>query len=230
MRNVNDSKDELKKFYGPDYVDRFEKNQPLFRLSRLMKYVEISKDADIADFGCGNGLLLTYLHDKVRTYSGVDFSEFFIETAKRRQIMLGIENAEFFCESIESFCSRNNEKFDAGFVLDLAEHVPDEEWIRILAAIRKSLKPCGKLYLHTPNAVFFIEIMKKKNFLLHQFKEHVAVRNINENTQMLENAGFSDHNVIQMSHYNVLKYLDFFKIIPHIGKYFEARIFIVAKK
>jgi hypothetical protein len=72
--------------------------------------------------------------------------------------------------------------------------------------------------------------MKKKNFLLHQFKEHVAVRNINENIQMLKNAGFSDNKIILLSHYNVLKYLDFFKIIPYFGKYFVARIFIIAKK
>lgn len=230
MRNVNESEEVLRNYYGPEYVDKFEKNQPLSRLSRLMKYVEIPKDADVADFGCGNGLLLTCLHDKVRTYSGVDFSEFFIDTAKKRQKMLGIVNAAFFFESIEAFCSRNYEKFDAGFVMDLAEHVPDKEWIRILSAIRNSLKPSGKLYLHTPNAEFFIEILKKNNFILHQIKEHVAVRNVNKNIQMLEYAGFSEFEIKMIPHYNVLRYLNFLTLTPYIGKYFLSRIFIVAKK
>ena len=226
---MTESKDSLKHFYDKEYVDKFEK-KPLFRISRLMKYVELPKDSEIADFGCGNGFLMICLHDKVRRYSGVDFSELFIDAAKKRQKMLGIDNAEFFCESIEAFCSRNSEKFDAGFVLDLAEHVPDKEWIRILIAIRNSLKPSGKLYLHTPNSEFFIEIMRKKNVLLPQFKEHVAVRNVNENILMLRNAGFSKFEIKMLPHYNFLRYINFLSLIPGIGKYCKARIFIIVKK
>jgi 2-polyprenyl-3-methyl-5-hydroxy-6-metoxy-1,4-benzoquinol methylase len=221
--------DPLKKFYDKEYVCQYEK-KPLSRIIRLMKYVELPEDADVADFGCGNGVLMICLHDKVRTYSGVDFSELFIEAAKKKQKKLGIVNADFFCESIEEFCSRNSEKFDAGFVFDLAEHVPDKDWIRILDSIRNSLKPSGKLYLHSPNAEFFIEKMKMKNFLLQQFKEHVAVRNPGENIQMLECAGFSEHEIKMLPHYNILRFIHFLSFIPGIGKYFKARIFIIAKK
>jgi 2-polyprenyl-6-hydroxyphenyl methylase/3-demethylubiquinone-9 3-methyltransferase len=226
---MTESEDSLVHYYGHEYVDKFEK-KPLFRVSRLMKYVELPEDSNVADFGCGNGLLLTCLHNKVRTYFGVDFSEFFIDAAKKRQKILGIVNAEFYCESIESFCSRNGEKFDAGFVLDLAEHVPDKEWIRILKAIRNSLKPSGKVYLHTPNADFFVETMKKRKIIFHQFKEHVAVRTIGENIRMLEHAGFSEFEIKMLPHYNLSRYLNFFTILPFIGKYLEARIFIIAKK
>jgi 2-polyprenyl-6-hydroxyphenyl methylase / 3-demethylubiquinone-9 3-methyltransferase len=225
--------DPVKKFqnlYEKDYVEKFEREQSPLRIKRLMQYIDLPKDSHVADFGCGNGMLLTSIYDKVRMYSGVDFSEPFIIAARNRQQSCGISNADFFCESIESFCSRNRDKFDAGFVMDLAEHVPDNEWAAILSAIHSSIKPGGKLYLHTPNAEFFLEIMKKKNFIFHQFEEHVAVRDITRNTRMLEDAGFFKVEVKLLPHYNILQYMHFLSFFPFIGKYFKARIFILAEK
>jgi len=175
-------------------------------------------------------MLLDYIHDKVRTYSGVDFSENFISAARNRQKRRGISNAVFFCESIESFCFRNHEKFDAGFVLDLAEHVYDQEWVRILTAIRSSLKPGGRLYLHSPNAEFFLEIMKKKECIFHQFKEHVAVRDVNQNICLLKDAGFVNYEIKLLPHYNVLRYMHVLSFFPLVGHFFKGRILIIAEK
>ena len=221
---------ELQSLYEDDYVDKFQKKQSPFRISRLLRYVQLPMDSDVADFGCGNGMLLDYLHDKVRSYSGIDFSQHFITAARNRQIESEISNADFFCESIVSFCSHNHEKFDAVFTLDLAEHVYDKEWAEILTAIHRSLKLGGILYLHTPNGEFFVEILKKKNILLHQFKEHVAIRDVYENTRMVKNAGFSHYEVKLLPHYNVLRFFHFLSFFPIIGKYFKARIFIIAEK
>ena len=220
----------LQNLYENDYVEKFEREQSPLRISRLMQYTDLPEDSHIADFGCGNGMLLSCIHDRVKTYSGVDFSEHFIIAARSRQKNLGIANADFFCESIESFCSRNHNKFDAGFVLDLAEHVPDKEWSSILSAIHSSVKPGGRLYVHTPNAEFFLEIMKNKNIIFHQFEEHVAVRDVSRNTRMLEDAGFFIVEVKLLPHYNILRYLHFLSFFPLVGKYFKARIFIIAEK
>jgi 2-polyprenyl-6-hydroxyphenyl methylase / 3-demethylubiquinone-9 3-methyltransferase len=220
----------LRDLYEKDYVEKFEKEQSPFRIARLMQYIDLPKDSHVADFGCGNGMLLASIHDHVRMYSGVDFSEQFIFAARNRQKKLGIVNAEFFCESIESFCSRSPDKFDTAFVLDLAEHVYDPEWVRILAAIRSSLKPGGKLYLHTPNAEFFLEIMKRKQFIFHQFKEHVAVRDVIQNISLLEDAGFFNYEVKLLPHYNFLRYSHVLSFFPLIGHFFKARILIIAEK
>jgi 2-polyprenyl-3-methyl-5-hydroxy-6-metoxy-1,4-benzoquinol methylase len=220
----------LKNLYGKNYVEKFEKDQSPLRIAHLMEYVDLSKEYEVADFGCGNGMLLDCVKDNVHAYYGVDFSDFFIRAARNRQKMQGISNAEFFCESIESFCSRNQGKFDAGFVIDLAEHVYDEDLTGILTAIRNTLKPGGKLYVHTPNADFFLEIMKKKNFVFRQFKEHVAVRNVCGNIRILEIAGFSRYEVMLLPHYNILRYIHVLSFLPLIGKYFQARIFIIAEK
>lgn len=220
----------LQDLYNDEYVEKFEKDQSPLRISRLMPYIYLQKYFEVADFGCGNGMLLDCIHNQVRTYYGVDFSGRFIIAARNRQKKAGISNAEFFHESIESFCSRNPEKFDACFVMDLAEHVYDKEWAEILTAIHRSLKPGGILYLHTPNGEFFVEILKKKNILLHQFKEHVAVRDVSQNTQILKNAEFLIHEVKLLPHYNILRYIHFLSFSPFFGKFFKARIFIIVKK
>jgi len=220
----------LKNFYGRDYAERLEKNKESIRRRHLIEQLEFPKYYDVADFGCGNGMLMDCLCDRVKFYSGVDFSEFFIEAAKERQKQQMITNAEFFCETIESFCSRNPDRFDAGFVFDVVEHIYDKELSDIFDAIRRSMKPGAKLYLHTPNAEFFIEIMKKKNFIFRQFKEHIAVRNSWEIIQLLEKAGFSKCEVTMIPHYNALRFMHVLSFCPFVGKYFKARIFLIAEK
>ena len=84
--------------------------------------------------------------------------------------------------------------------------------------------------LHTPNAEFVVEIMKARNLLLRQFPEHIAVRNAEDNRRFLERAGFVDVSVHFLPHYNILSLVHPMSFIPLIGKYFQARIFIVATK
>ncbi len=106
----------------------------------------------------------------------------------------------------------------------------DDEWADILSKMHSTLKSGGKLYLHTPNKNFILEIIKKNDLIIKQFKEHIAVRDVQHNVNLLIQAGFSDITVKLLSHYNVLRYLHIFSVILFIGKYFKARIFITAKK
>jgi 2-polyprenyl-6-hydroxyphenyl methylase / 3-demethylubiquinone-9 3-methyltransferase len=222
MQMADDPVKNLQDLYKEEYVRKFEKEQSPLRISRLLCYIHLSENSRVADFGCGNGMLLDSIHDRIKDYSGVDFSEYFITAAKKRQQKNGISNAEFFCESIEAFCSRNRDKFDTGFVMDLAEYVPDKEWSGILSAIHYSLKPGCRLNLHTPNAEFFLEIMKKNNIIVHQFEEHVAVRDAVQNTRILEDAGFHTIGVKLLEHYNILRYVHFFFIFSLRRKIFQS--------
>jgi len=113
---------------------------------------------------------------------------------------------------------------------DFSEHVGDEEWLQILLSIKSSLKKEGKLYIHTPNGKYFLEIMKNKNFIFSQFPEHIAVRNAKQNIILLEKAGYEIQGVKFLSHYNILKYIHLLSFIPWLGSYFQARFFIIAVK
>ncbi len=219
------SKEQLKELHGKKYVDSFGKNQSKFRLNRLINSVPLSSDFKVADFGCGNGTLFPLLSNKVDSYTGIDFSEEFIEAAKKKQYS-STSNVEFICADILEFCLKNYEVYDLAFAMDFSEHVYDDEWVDILIAIHSSLKTGGRLYIHTPNAEFFLEIMKRNNFIIKQFPEHVAVRNVNDNCELIKKAGFEINKIDLISHYNILRSLHFMSFIPAIGKYFKARIFI----
>jgi len=212
------------------YMDRLLKNESCGRVLQLLKYIDLKGDPDVVDFACGNGIVLEFLYQQVGDYYGVDFSPYAIENANFRKKKLGATNAHFFCESIQSFCKKNLEKFDIGIAFDFSEHVCDEEWLQVLSSIKHSLKKGGKLYVHTPNGKFFIEIMKRKNFILKQFPEHIAVRSARQNINVLEKAGYKFTDIKYLPHYNILKYIHILSFIPWLGRYFKARLFITAEK
>ena len=222
------SQKELKELHGEEYVESYRNKTPL-RLDRLVKkHMKIDRTFSVADFACGNGMLMELLAPKVKSYIGVDFSEPFIKAANEKKEQLSIKNAEFVCADINEFCQRHLNTFDVGFAMDVSEHVYDMEWSQILGSIRRSIKPNGKLYLHTPNAEFFLEKMKSKNFIFKQFPAHIAVRTPEHNASILREAGFNVEHMWLIPHYNILRVVHPFSHIPVFGKYFRARIFIEA--
>lgn len=221
------TKEELKELHGEEYVESY-KRKSLVRLERLVKYMTMDSTCSVADFACGNSMLMELVAPRVKSYIGIDFSEPFIKAANEKKEKLSIANAEFVCADINEFCQRYQNAFDIVFAMDVSEHVYDHEWGQILRSIRKSMKPSGKLYLHTPNAEFFLEKMKSKNFIIKQFPEHVAVRTTEHNCSMLSAAGFNLERIRLLPHYNILRVVHPLSYFPVVGKYFKARIFIEA--
>lgn len=220
------SREDLKHLYGKEYVEAFE-HQNRFRLSRLLKYIYLENTHSVADFACGNGMLMELVAPHVGSYVGVDFCEEFVEAGNAKRERLVIPNAAFECADIVEFCRRHPHAFDVAFAMDFSEHVYDAEWVNILRAIRDSLKPQGRLYLHTPNAEFFLERMKGNGILIKQFPEHVAVRTPAENTRILGQAGFSIVQVSYLAHYNpILRMIHPLSFCPVFGKYFKARLLV----
>jgi 2-polyprenyl-6-hydroxyphenyl methylase/3-demethylubiquinone-9 3-methyltransferase len=221
--------EQLRGLYQGKYVTH-HLNQPIYRISRLLPYLKLRKTDIVADFGCGNGILLHVIHDRIARYLGVDWSEEFIAVAKSRCEAMNIDNALFECADITDFCHRNKASFDKAFTMDLSEHIYDEDFVPIYTAIWQSLKPGGTLYLHTPNATYLLEILKRKG-IMRQFPEHVAVRNADENIQLLAKAGFSSVTVHYLSHYvRPLSSLHFLSRIPVVGRLFQARLLIECVK
>lgn len=215
--------------HGREYAERFDRMHGRRRLAQLLPLMRLGPDDELVDFGCGNGLLALEVHGRVRSYTGVDFSQPFIDLAVARTAHLGATNLRFECASIEDFCASHLRRFDVGSAFDFSEHVPDHEWLPLLAAVRSSLKAGGRLYLHTPNADFMLERMKRRNFILRQSPEHVAVRDMGENIRLLRESGFTIANARFVRHYNLLRFVDPLRHLPGVGQLFEARIFIEAR-
>jgi 2-polyprenyl-3-methyl-5-hydroxy-6-metoxy-1,4-benzoquinol methylase len=167
---------------------------------------------------------------QVKQYVGIDFSKPFIDEANFNKKRLNIKNAKFECGDINEFCQRNKNNFDIIFAMDISEHIYDLEWLEILQNIHNALNNNGILYLHTPNASFFLEKMKKHNFIFKQFPEHIAVRTLEHNFMLLKQAGFTVNYAYLLAHYNQLKIFHILSYLPRLKHFFGARIFIVAKK
>jgi 2-polyprenyl-6-hydroxyphenyl methylase / 3-demethylubiquinone-9 3-methyltransferase len=215
--------------HGRAYAERFDRMHGRRRLAQLMPLMRLGPGDDLVDFACGNGLLALEVHERVRNYTGVDFSQPFIDLAIARTARIGAANLRFECASIEHFCAAHARRFDVACAFDFSEHVPDRDWLALLAAIRSALKAGGRLYLHTPNANFVLERMKRRNFILRQSPEHVAVRDMGENLRLLRESGFSIALARFVRHYNVFRFVDPLRHLPGLGHWFEARIFIEAR-
>jgi cyclopropane fatty-acyl-phospholipid synthase-like methyltransferase len=221
---------EMKSLHGATYAAKFDRLPNVERLSRILERVELDHEEDILDLGCGGGHLLQLLAPRVRSCVGVDFSKAFVKAAQERIESNGIANASVECSSIEDYCDSHPSRFDSAFAFDLSEHVYDQDWLRILRSVRASLVPAGRLYLHTPNAGFFVERMKERNFILRQPEQHVAVRSVADNVALIREAGFTRVDVEILPHYNVLKWLHPLSRLPLVGGLFEARILITATR
>ena len=201
------------------------------RLLRLVKYIKFSKDDEIVDFACGNGLWADVVSKKVRTYTGVDFSKPFIKLAGYRGKIRGSSNLKFYCEDIANFSQDNLGKFDKAFALDFTEHIYDKEFLRLFTAIKNTVRDGGKLYIHTPNGDYFLELMKKSNIFLKQSKGHIGIRNDKELTKLLSGVGFKSTKISHLPHYlKPFTAFHFIGLTPVIGKFFKARLWIECVK
>lgn len=216
-----------KDIHSGDYVVRYE-SRPISRIARLVRLMRLSASDDLIDIACGNAMLLEVVSDKIKSYTGVDFSDDFIASAKGRVHRIGATNCEFHCSSIVEFCEKTARRYDVAVALDFSEHITDEDFVAIFSAIRMVLKPGGRLYLHTPNLDFFLERMRNSGLVLKQRPEHIAVRDTSHNVSLLVKSGFDAHLIAatRLSHYNFLKVLHPLRHLPLLGKYFEARVFI----
>jgi 2-polyprenyl-3-methyl-5-hydroxy-6-metoxy-1,4-benzoquinol methylase len=222
--------EERKRLHSGAYVQMYER-KPVSRIDRLVPRLKLRGDEILADYACGNAMLLPLVHDRVAMYHGIDFSADFIEAARRRATTHRISNCRFHCQDIVEFCGQHRGVFDVATAFDFSEHVDDLDFVRIFSAIRESLKAGGRLLLHTPNLDFFMERLKDHG-VLRQFPEHIGVRTASDNRALLLDCGFAGDRIRSegIAHYNVLRFLHPMSRLPLIGGFFVARLFIECVK
>jgi 2-polyprenyl-6-hydroxyphenyl methylase / 3-demethylubiquinone-9 3-methyltransferase len=219
------SNERLRSIYDQDYVAVYDPHARV-RMRRMLPLFDLPGDARVADFGCGNGVLLELLSPLVRDYVGVDFSEPFIRAAERRRDELGLTNGHFECGDIAAFCARHPHEFDAGFALDFSEHLYDDEFVRVFSAINGALKPEAPLFLHTPNAEYFVERLHERGWLA-PVEGHIGVRDAEAHRSLLERCGFTHFDIRYLAHYLALpSKIHFLGRLPRVGRHFRARLFI----
>jgi 2-polyprenyl-3-methyl-5-hydroxy-6-metoxy-1,4-benzoquinol methylase len=221
--------DQLREFYREGYVSKYPAVDN-GRLTQQLEWIPLRPQDRVVDFACGNGLLLDLIHEKVQEYVGVDFSSEFIEDAEKRMRSSGIANGVFHCTDIIEFCKGHSEAFDVAFASDFAEHVYDNDFVAIFEAIKKCLKPGGKLYTHTPNGGFLLERLKARG-ILKQLDEHIAIRRKSDIEDLLSRCGFEDIRCHRLRHYRwYLSWGHAFTRIPGCVELFSARLLFECRR
>ena len=223
------SEEELRALYDQSYVDQYDPHA-VERIRRMLPFFDLAGDQIVADFGCGNGVLLELIASKVRQYVGVDFSEAFVSEAQRRRDERGIPNGTFHCADMVAFCGQHPNHFDAAFALDFSEHIYDEQFLAIFRAIHGAMRPGAALYLHTPNREYFMEYLRAWG-VLRQIEGHVAVRNARAHETLLAQCGFANVHVHCLPHYLApAAALHRLGGLPVVGRYFRARLLLTCRK
>lgn len=222
------SSQQLRELYeGEDYVGRYH-SEPGERLTRLVDLIGFEKNDKVLDIGCGNGLLLPLIDGKVKEYDGVDFSKAFIKQAKEKAKTAEVKTKHaYYAEDVIEFC-KTHKGFTKVLALDFTEHINDEELLAIFGAVRKSMSPGGKAYIHTPNKDFVLERIKSDHQKI-EVQGHIALRNATEYRELFKKAGFRKVKVTPLSHYiqalRPLHLLSFIPVSP-ISSLFQARLLI----
>lgn len=104
---------------------------------------ELIRDAkEIAEIGCGNGLLQKQIEEKYgREVTGCDLNEY----ALQRNVS---ETSPLLCYNIFEKSESMRAKFDLVFLFDVLEHITEEG--RFLEAVKFHLAPKGKVVLNVP--------------------------------------------------------------------------------
>jgi len=114
----------------------------------IVSYLPMVREARVVDLGCGHGAFLYYLRKLGYTNtSGVDISPEQIDLAHK----LGIVEAR--CRDLLSELeARDSESVDAFLMMDILEHLDEDELFETLDEMFRVLKKGGICLAHVPNA------------------------------------------------------------------------------
>lgn len=114
----------------------------------LINTTKVLEGTVILDVSCGAGILTESLAKLGGRVHGIDSSNDFISTAKRRaQLDKSLSNLEYFTSTVHDYAKKNLESYDAVIASDVLECVAEKE--SFLEACIRCLKPEGSLIITT---------------------------------------------------------------------------------
>jgi 2-polyprenyl-3-methyl-5-hydroxy-6-metoxy-1,4-benzoquinol methylase len=123
----------------------------------VLKLADIKKGMTVLDFGCGRGELIYQSAIKGANVIGIDYSDEAIKLSKESISHLPDElkvNSKIIKLSAGMLPLADN-SVDRVLLIDVIEHLTNEEMNILLSEFYRILKPEGKLIIHTPNRLHF---------------------------------------------------------------------------
>jgi cyclopropane fatty-acyl-phospholipid synthase-like methyltransferase len=228
---IEEQREQLAEWYDEKYFRNYPHH--VLRISQILRHLSFSKSDRVCELGCGLGHVLFAIQPEIAHGLGVDFSPHATAEAIRQRDAAGMHNLEFRAQAVEDLVKDASlgGRFTKVLLMDISEHLYDDTLRQFLATARHLLAPGGRLYIHTPNAAYYLEIMKAHNFILKQFPSHIAVRSRGAYEKLLQDCEFRTLRVVPLPHYNrLLGTIDRFLMnLPLLGHLFEARLLIEAE-
>jgi len=132
--------------YNGEPFSEAEVNQYVKHVANLFEN-ELDSTKSVLEIGCGSGLIMESIINKVKHYTGVDPSEKTLEKNKVKLANLGIENAAYikaFAHEFEKFS--NN--YDIIILSSTVQFFPGYNYLsNVIKLALKHLKPNGKLII-----------------------------------------------------------------------------------
>ncbi len=123
----------------------------------------------VLDIGCGIGCALVALRSWGFTnVQGIDINREQVESCKRRGLSVEL------VEDSTLFLLKHASEYELILMLDVLEHVPVSEQIRLMRAVCSALKPGGRVILTVPNASSLVATRWRYGDFTHcsTFTEH----------------------------------------------------------
>jgi len=123
--------------------------EPVFR-KHYLPLLPTEKDARILDLGCGYGEFLYFLQRRGYTNaSGVDLSDRELEVGRS----LGVWNLQH--GDAAGVLAESRGEFDFISAIDVLEHIPKNQVLRMLGQVHAALRPGGRFVCQVPNLAAF---------------------------------------------------------------------------
>lgn len=200
------------------------------RWRQILRMLEPQPEDRVLEIGCAAGAHAVRLAPLVREIIGVDLAPVAIERAARLAKDSHLSNARFLCLDAADLAPLRDASIDKVAAIDFVEHVDDATLVRILAEVRRVLRPGGRLAVFTPCASHYVERLKARNFILKQIPGHIAVRDEAAYRRIIPSAGLNIASLyFSPSTYPVAGLLDrLLSGVPTVGALFRFRLCLVA--
>lgn len=169
--------------YVETSFDGFEQATCKFKQFKINydKYFPKDKNSLVLDVGIGRGEMLSCMRDWGFHYQGIDISPSTVKFCKSLNL-----NCQVTDDTTKWLCT-NKERFTLITCLDVLEHVPRDQIIDFLKAIRVSLANGGLVIIQVPN-------LQSPYGYLHHFNDFTHVSGFVEHSlgQVLLTAGFKE--------------------------------------
>ena len=162
------------------------------------------KETDVLlDAGCGTGVNIVLLHDRVRRIIAVDFSEQAVARCQRRVESQSIQNAEI-CPASVTQLPLEDRSVDRIICMSVFHYLGDDQVRTALREFARVLRPFGTLILHVKNSASIylstLRVAKRVKKLLGADVTFEHVRPFSWYRRELDVAGFrlADYNAFNL--------------------------------